>query len=154
MTDEIDESNNYPIWVRHDSQGKVIWKADVFYSGFGKQKIYKAYDSWYMRKQMAKSQEVHLKGYELKFNDKMVLLVSHFKANKGILKINALYEKSAIIKSIKEKYMSSIKTLKSMIARPASKGWFQQFGKNHTVRRQGHKARKMNRLSKNKSSWF
>lgn len=32
----------------------------------------------------------------------------------------------------------SIKVLKAMTSRPSSKGWFQQFGKSHTGRRQRH----------------
>lgn len=71
MTDEIDETNNHPIWVRHDSTGEVVWKAPVYYSGFAKKRIYAAYDSWYMRKNMVKSQEVHLKGYSLTTMEKL-----------------------------------------------------------------------------------
>lgn len=74
ITDEIDESNNYPIWVRHNSQGEKIWEAPIYHSGFARKEIYKAYDSWYMRKNMVKSQELHLKGYELSIKDKIVLL--------------------------------------------------------------------------------
>lgn len=71
MTDEIDEVNNYPIWVRHDSQGRKTWEAPVYHSGFAKTKVYNAYDSWYMRKNMVRSQEVHLHGYELGFTDRL-----------------------------------------------------------------------------------
>lgn len=73
-TDEIDEGNNYPIWVRHDSQGEEIWKADIYHHGFAKKRIYDAYDSWYMRKNMEKSQSMHLKGYELGFKERLLLL--------------------------------------------------------------------------------
>jgi hypothetical protein len=73
-TDEIDDANNYPIWVRHDSQGNKVWEAELYHSGFAKKKIYDAYDSWYMRKQMKKSQEVHIKGYKLTISEKFRLL--------------------------------------------------------------------------------
>ena len=73
-TDEVDEANSFPIWVRHDSTGRVIWKAEIYYSGFAKKRIYDAYDSWYMRKQMVKSQNIHLKGYSLTFKEKLRLL--------------------------------------------------------------------------------
>ena len=73
-TDEIDEGNNYPLWVRHDSTGEVIWKAPLYHSGFARKKIYDAYDSWYMRKNMKKSQETHVAGYELSFKEKFSLL--------------------------------------------------------------------------------
>lgn len=67
VTDEIDENNNHPLWVRHDSQGREIWKAPVYHSGFARKKIYNAYDSWYMRKNMIKSQDIHVKAYYVGF---------------------------------------------------------------------------------------
>ena len=83
ITDEIDEGNNYPIWVRHDSQGSKIWEAPVYHSGFAKKKIYDAYDSWYMRKNMVRSQEVHLHGYELGFIDRIRQFYGLVKAHFG-----------------------------------------------------------------------
>jgi hypothetical protein len=71
ITDEIDEGTNYPLWVRHNSQGETIWKAPVYYSAWAKQEIYDAYDSWYMRKQMIRSQDLHIEGYTLDFKDKL-----------------------------------------------------------------------------------
>lgn len=79
MTDEIDESNNYPIWVRHNSIGAEIWKAPIYHSGFARKAVYAAYDSWYMRKDMKKSQEMHMKGYQLTFKEKLKLFVNIFK---------------------------------------------------------------------------
>lgn len=73
-TDEIDEGNNYPIWVRHNSQGEVTWKAPVYHSGFARKKIYEAYDSWYMRKNMVRSQDIHVQAYELSLFHKLGLL--------------------------------------------------------------------------------
>jgi len=84
MTDEIDETNNYPIWVRHDSQGEVIWKAPVYYAGFAKKKIYDAYDSWYMRKNMVKSQQTHVEGYHLTTLEKIRALIELYKENKKL----------------------------------------------------------------------
>ncbi len=74
ITDEIDQANNYPLWVRHDSVGDVTWKADVYHSGFARKRVYDAYDSWYMRKSMKKSQDVHVSAYELSFGQRLVLL--------------------------------------------------------------------------------
>ena len=74
ITEDIDETNNHPIWVRHNSQGEVTWKAPVYYSAFGKKRVYDAYDSWYMRKQMIKSQEIHLEAYETNIFQKVQLL--------------------------------------------------------------------------------
>lgn len=74
-TDEIDDSNNHPLWLRHDSQGRVIWQADLWHKGFAKKWIYEMYDSWYMRKQQAKSQEINLEAYELSFVDRFLALI-------------------------------------------------------------------------------
>jgi hypothetical protein len=74
ITDEIDEGNNYPLWARHDSTGEETWKAPVFHSGFARKKIYHAYDSWYMRKQVVKSQELHLQGFELTSKEKLGII--------------------------------------------------------------------------------
>lgn len=74
MTDEIDDGNNYPLWVRHNSTGAVIWKASVYHSGFARKRIYDAYDSWYMRKNMVRSQDVHVKGYALTTLEKLKIL--------------------------------------------------------------------------------
>lgn len=66
-TDEVDESMSYPIWVRHDSQGRATWKAEVWHAGFAKAYIYAAYDSWYMRQQQIRSQDIQFDAYELGF---------------------------------------------------------------------------------------
>lgn len=84
-TEEIDEANNYPLWVRHDSQGNVTWKAPVYYSGFAQDYIYNLYDSWYMRKNMIRSQDLHLEAYELKIFDKVRMLF-HMMFNKPKIK--------------------------------------------------------------------
>lgn len=74
ITDEIDETNNQPLWVRHDSQGRETWKAPIYFSGWGKKRVYDAYDSWYMRKNMVRSQQIHLDAYELGMIDKIRML--------------------------------------------------------------------------------
>ena len=83
MTDEIDEGNSNPIWVRHDSQGVKKWEAPVYHSGFARKRIYDAYNSWYMRKNMVRSQEVHLHGFELSFTDKCKQLYGLIKRDFG-----------------------------------------------------------------------
>ncbi len=74
MTQEIDNGNNYPLWVRHNAVGDEIWRADLYHSGFGRKEVYDAYDSWYMRKNMEKSQQVHVHGFELGFKQRVQLL--------------------------------------------------------------------------------
>lgn len=82
MTDEIDEGNNYPIWARHDSQGKKTWSAPLYHSAWQKQYIFDAYDSWYMRKNMIRSQDLHLDAYTLSFRDKLKALYSLIRKKK------------------------------------------------------------------------
>jgi len=90
-TDEIDESNNYPIWVRHNSTGEKVWEADIWHSGFAKKRIYDAYDSWYMRKQQVRSQNISLEAYDLSFKEKLMALLlkmPYFKPKKEVIHIS------------------------------------------------------------------
>lgn len=73
-TDEIDESSNYPIWVRHDSTGRVVWKAPLYHSGYAKQWVYDMYDSWYMRQEMIRSQDIKVDAYAVGFFQRFRLL--------------------------------------------------------------------------------
>lgn len=75
VTEEIENSNNYPIWIRHDSTGEVYWQAPIYFSGFGKRFVYDAYDSWYMRKQMIRSQDLALDAFEFSLYGKFKLLI-------------------------------------------------------------------------------
>lgn len=89
-TDDIDDHSNYPIWVRHDSQGKIVWRAPKWHSAFAKQKIYDAYDSWFMRQNMIRSQDLSLNAYTLNTGDKFYNLFRLvFKKREKPLKINA-----------------------------------------------------------------
>lgn len=83
-TEEIDETSSNPTWERHDSTGKSIWKAPVFYSGFAQKTIYDAYDSWYLRKHMAKSQDIDLEAYEVSTGDKWKMLKNLIVPKKNI----------------------------------------------------------------------
>ena len=69
-TDEIDEASNYPIWARHDGTGREVWRAEVWHSGFGKQWIYDMYDSWYMRQEQVRSQDIKVDAYTLTTGDR------------------------------------------------------------------------------------
>lgn len=77
ITDEIDENTSYPIWVRHDSQGRETWKAPVWRSGWARQKVYDSYDSWYLRQNMIRSQDIHFDAYSLSFSERLKALVSY-----------------------------------------------------------------------------
>ena len=69
-TEEIDESNNHPIWARHDSTGRVTWEAERWHSARAKQWIYDAYDSWYMRQNTVRSQDIKLEAFRLTITDR------------------------------------------------------------------------------------
>lgn len=73
-TDEIDEVTNYPLWVRHDSQGNITWQAPLWHSAFAKKYIFDAYDSWYMRQNMIRSQDIKLDAFRVTLFDKFKLL--------------------------------------------------------------------------------
>lgn len=85
MTDDIDDGNNYPLWIRHNSQGEVTWKAPLYHSGFARKKIYDTYDSWYMRKNMVRSQDVHVHGYALTTKEKLKIIINKIFGNKKVI---------------------------------------------------------------------
>jgi hypothetical protein len=66
-TDEIDDSSNYPIWVRHDSTGRIVWHAEVWHKAWARKSIYDSYDSWYLRQSMIRSQVMKLDAFETTF---------------------------------------------------------------------------------------
>lgn len=74
-TEEIDDSNNYPLWRRLNSIGEIIWQAPVYHSGWARTRVYNAYDSWYLRKTMERSQTIKLDAFELKIFDRVRLLL-------------------------------------------------------------------------------
>ena len=78
-TDEIDEQSSNPLWVRHNSIGEVTWQAPVWHSGWARRAIYDAYDSWYLRREMIRSQDIKVDAYSLTFGDKLRALVGLFK---------------------------------------------------------------------------
>ncbi len=69
-TEDIDEHNSMPLWSRHDSQGKVTWQAPLWRSAWARKWVYDAYDSWYMRKSLVRSQYMKLDGYTLTIIDR------------------------------------------------------------------------------------
>ena len=73
-TDEISESSNYPIWKRHDSTGRVTWAAPIWHKGFARKWIYDMYDSWYMRQQMIRSQDIKVDAFTLTWKDRWHVL--------------------------------------------------------------------------------
>lgn len=97
-TDDVDESNNYPIWVRHNSQGEITWQAPVWHSAWAKKYIYDAYDSWYMRQSMIRSQDLKIEAYELTGSEKMVALADLIIGKKKVKNITTVEEAMVIVK--------------------------------------------------------
>ncbi len=96
-TEEVDNANSYPLWERLNSNGEPIWKAPVFHSGFARKEVYKAYDSWFMRKNMVRSQNVHVEAYELGTFQKIKLLLQLMRGEKKIrlpVKVKVLHEEA------------------------------------------------------------
>ena len=87
-TEEIDESTNYPLWERHDSTGRTVWKAQLWHSGFARKWIYNAYDSWYMRKQMVRSQDIKIEAFSLNFQERFIAFIRAFKPKKPVIHIS------------------------------------------------------------------
>lgn len=87
-TDEIDETSSYPIWVRHDSTGRVVWKAQLWHSKFARKWIYDMYDSWYMRKSMVRSQDINIDAFSLGFLDRVRAIFQAFKPKKKVIHIS------------------------------------------------------------------
>jgi hypothetical protein len=65
--------------------GEITWKADVFHTGFARKRIYDAYDSWYMRKQMVRSQSLDLEAFELGAGDKVKALFLNIFSRRQVL---------------------------------------------------------------------
>lgn len=95
VTDDVDDQNSYPIWVRHDSTGRIVWHAPVAHSGFARQAVYDAYDSWYLRKDMIKSQDIKIDAFSLSFRDRARAFLRLFKGKKAVARLSAFPIKKA-----------------------------------------------------------
>lgn len=59
-TEEMDQQN-FPIWEDLMTE----WEAEVWQSHFAEDRVYKSYNSWYLRAGIPKSQEIQFEAYEL-----------------------------------------------------------------------------------------
>jgi hypothetical protein len=91
-TEEMDDQN-FPIWEK-PLEG---WKAELWHSAFADSEVYNAYNSWYLREGITKSQEIYFEAYTLNTLDKIVSL---FK-KKEIIPLAYSYEE--MVKKAKEK---------------------------------------------------
>lgn len=77
-TEEMDQQN-FPIWEAPMDN----FRAELWHGHFADNKIYEAYNSWYLRKGVKKSQEVAFEAYDLNLFEKLVLIYrSIFKKDK------------------------------------------------------------------------
>ena len=71
-TEEMD-SNNFPIWEDLTTD----WQAELWHSHFAKKEVYDAYNSWYLRAGIPKSQEVSFEAYDLSTIDKIIAMFAY-----------------------------------------------------------------------------
>lgn len=69
-TEEMDNSN-FPIWEDLMSG----WKAELWRSHFARTEVYNAYNSWYLRAGIPKSQTVSFDAYDLNILDKITAFI-------------------------------------------------------------------------------
>lgn len=65
-TEEMD-NQNFPIWEAPLQN----WTAELWHSHFASQRIYDAYNSWYLRAGVKKSQDVYFEAYKLSWGDRL-----------------------------------------------------------------------------------
>lgn len=84
-TEEMDDQN-FPVWEARLPNGKT-WYAPLWHSHFASQKIYDAYNSWYLRAGVIRSQIVHFEAFQLNTWNKVVGIVRLlFKMKKKVKK--------------------------------------------------------------------
>lgn len=71
-TEDMD-SNNFPIW--EDLQAD--WQAELWQSHFANSEVYDAYNSWYLRAGIPKSQDISFEAYDLSFSEKIKAIFSY-----------------------------------------------------------------------------
>ncbi len=69
-TEEMDQSN-FPIWEDFQTD----WTAEIWQSHFASDEVYNAYNSWYLRAGIPKSQEIKFEAYELTPLEKMKMFI-------------------------------------------------------------------------------
>jgi len=93
-TEEVD-SQNMPVWDM---------ETDLYETYISRKEIYNAYNSWYLRKGIKKSQEMIFEVYELSFKDRWILLKNAFfslfarlkPSKKGVLELKKQAEQSKL----------------------------------------------------------
>jgi len=102
-TEEMDD-NNYPVWEDRLKD----FKAELWRSHFARQAIYNAFNSWYLRAGIPKSQEINFEAYVLNVFDKITQL---FRVGwQGLTAKKVIVEK--VYNEVEDrKYISSVFTI-------------------------------------------
>lgn len=103
-TEEMD-TTNFPIWEDLSTE----WTAELWKSHFASNDVYSAYNSWYLRAGVPKSQEVYFEAYDLTTWEKlMAFLVKRSARGKSGAEVDEETQKR-ITKINREKYEESVK---------------------------------------------
>ena len=98
-TEEMD-SNNFPIW--EDLQAE--WQAEIWQSHFASDEIYDAYNSWYLRAGIPKSQDISFEAYDLTLKEKCIAFISYiFRDRKKDIKEKEVYKQRILTDFEKER---------------------------------------------------
>jgi hypothetical protein len=102
-TEEMD-INNFPIWEDLSTD----WTAPLWKSHFGNKAVYSAFNSWYLRAGVPKSQEVHFEAYDLStFQKIMAFFVK--RSDRGKYGAPDIEAQTRIAEINRHKYEESIK---------------------------------------------
>lgn len=91
-TEEMDDQN-FPIWEKPLED----WTAELYHSGFANKRVYNAYNSWYLREGIEKSQDIYFEAYKLDIAEKIIAL---FRPKK---EVPMMYTYSELVKRARDK---------------------------------------------------
>jgi hypothetical protein len=100
-TEEMDQVN-FPIWEDPATE----WEAEVWQSHFASNEVFNAFNSWYLRAGVPKSQEIYFEAYELTLWDKIKAFLTKHK--RQIAEVDPI-EQARMEKINREKYEESIR---------------------------------------------
>ena len=103
-TEEMD-AQNFPIW----EELSTGWTAELWKSHFARKEIYNAYNSWYLRAGMEKSQDIYFDAYDLTTLQKIKMLFGYKPTEKLLALPGTVYptpEKKSwwIVRRLKEEW--------------------------------------------------
>ena len=114
-TEEMD-NQNFPIWEDLMTE----WKAELWKSHFASKEVYNAYNSWYLRAGVPKTQEVYFEAYDLTTFEKIMAFFNKKTAGGIGGKPDEEYQKR-IADINRQKYEESIKYEEKLIGKKRKK---------------------------------